>query len=343
MAFFIAYFCTMQLSYSFIIPVYNRPDEVKELLESLSLMDTAITAEIVIVEDGSIISCKEVCELYKARLDITYLSKENTGPGDSRNYGMKRAKGTYFIILDSDCILPPHYLTTVDTFLKNQYIDCYGGADAAHDSFTNLQKAINYTMTSFLTTGGIRGSKKSVSKFEPRSFNMGISKEVFEATGGYAKIHPGEDPDLSHRIMKLGFATAFLPDAFVYHKRRISWSKFYQQVRKFGLVRPILSSWHPEAAKVTFWLPTLFVLFVVSSLLFGFFINYYYLIPLLAYLILLFSDSLLKSKNIIVALLSIAAVFVQFFGYGVAFLKSTFYIRMLGREPEKQFPFLFFK
>lgn len=343
MAFFITYFCMMQLSYSFIIPVYNRPDEVAELLDSLSRMDTKIPSEIVIVEDGSTISCKEVCETFKDVLNITYLSKENTGPGDSRNYGMERAKGSYFIILDSDCILPPHYLSTVAAFLNKQYVDCYGGADAAHDSFTSLQKAINYTMTSFLTTGGIRGSKKSISKFEPRSFNMGLSKEVFAATGGYAKIHPGEDPDLSHRIMNLGFKTAFLPDAFVFHKRRISWSTFYKQVRKFGLVRPILSSWHPEAAKVTFWLPTLFVLFVMSSLILGFFVHWFSLIPLLAYLSLLFCDSLLKNKSIKVALLSIAAVFVQFFGYGVAFLKSSFYIRLLGRKPEKQFPFLFFK
>ncbi len=343
MAFFIAYFCEMQLSYSFIIPVYNRPDEVEELLESLSKMEGNIPSEILIIEDGSTILCKEVCDKYAAVLDIEYFSKENSGPGASRNYGMQRAKGNYFIILDSDCILPPQYLKTVDAFLQKRYVDCYGGADAAHDSFTPLQKAINYTMTSFFTTGGIRGSKKSVSKFEPRSFNMGISKEVFEATAGYAKIHPGEDPDLSHRILKTGFKTAFLPDAYVFHKRRISWSKFYQQVRKFGLVRPILSTWHPEAAKITFWLPTVFVFFVIGSLLLGVVVNSILLVPLGLYLLLLFIDSLIKNKSLKVAILSIAAVFVQFFGYGVAFLKSTFYIRLLGRDPIKQFPFLFFK
>ena len=342
MAFFIAYFCRMQLAYSFIIPVYNRPDEVEELLNSLVKMDSLISSEIVIIEDGSTITCKDICLQYADRLDIRYLCKENTGPGDSRNYGMQRAKGNYFIILDSDCILPSHYLKTVDTFLKTHFIDCYGGADAAHDSFSNLQKAINYTMTSFLTTGGIRGSKKTVSKFEPRSFNMGLSKEVFEATGGYAEIHPGEDPDLSHRIMNLGFKTAFLPDAYVYHKRRISWLKFYQQVRKFGLVRPILSSWHPEASKITFWLPTIFVLFVITSLFLSF-INAFAILPLSAYLLLILIESAIKNKSFVVALLSIPAVFVQFFGYGLAFVKSTYYIRLLGRKPEKQFPFLFFK
>lgn len=343
MAFFIAYFCEMELSFSFIIPVYNRPDEVDELLDSLSKMGTKLSSEIIIIEDGSTISCKDVCDRYVDALNITYLSKENTGPGDSRNYGMKRAKGNYFIILDSDCILPSHYLNTVVAFLAKGYVDCYGGADAAHNSFTALQKAINYTMTSFFTTGGIRGRKKSVSKFEPRSFNMGMSKKVFEATGGYAKIHPGEDPDLSHRIMNLGFTTAFLPDAFVYHKRRISWSKFYQQVRKFGLVRPILSSWHPKAGKLTFWFPILFVLFVALSVVFTLFVNYIYLVPLLVYMLLLFTDSLIKNKSVTVALLSVAAMFVQFFGYGIAFFKSTIYIRLMGRKPERQFPFLFFK
>ena len=343
MAFFIAYFCAMQLSYSFIIPVYNRPDEVAELLGSLANMDTTLPSEILIIEDGSTITCKHVCEKYAEQLDIKYFIKKNTGPGDSRNYGMKQAKGNYFIILDSDCILPPHYLATVDSYLTKNYVDCYGGADAAHDSFTPLQKAINYTMTSFFTTGGIRGSKKSVTKFEPRSFNMGISKQVFDATGGYAKIHPGEDPDLSHRIMNLGFKTAFLPDAYVFHKRRISWEKFYQQVRKFGLVRPILSRWHPEAAKLTFWFPTMFVLFVILSVLFSAISSVKFIIPLALYLLLLFVDSAIRNKSLSVAVLSIAAIFVQFFGYGLAFLKSTYYIRFQGKDPETQFPFLFFK
>ncbi|MFT5078796.1 MAG: glycosyltransferase involved in cell wall biosynthesis [Planctomycetota bacterium] len=343
MAFFIAYFYTMKLAYSFIIPVYNRPDEVAELLESLVAMDTALPSEILIIEDGSYVTCKHVCEKYAGQLNIKYFLKKNTGPGDSRNYGMKQAKGSYFIILDSDCILPPHYLATVDSYLTRNYVDCYGGADAAHDSFTPLQKAINYTMTSFFTTGGIRGSRKSVTKFEPRSFNMGLSKEVFEATGGYANIHPGEDPDLSHRIMKLGYKTAFLPAAYVFHKRRISWEKFYQQVRKFGLVRPILSRWHPEAAKLTFWLPTMFVLFVLLSVLFSAISSIKFIIPLALYLVLLFVDSAIRNKSLSVAALSIAAIFVQFFGYGLGFLKSTYYVRFQGKDPETQFPFLFFK
>jgi len=333
----------MQIIYSFIIPVYNRPEEVKELLESFIHLDFNKDFEIVIIEDGSTETSEYVVKEFSEKLSISYLFKENSGPGDSRNYGMKRAKGNYFIILDSDCILPSHYLSTVDSFLDHQFFHCFGGADAAHKSFTPLQKAINYTMTSFFTTGGIRGSEKSVNNFEPRSFNMGISKKAFEQTGGFSRIHPGEDPDLSQRILKNGFQTTFLPNAFVYHKRRISWKKFHLQVKKFGLVRPILNKWHPSAAKITFWFPTFFVGFVVFSFLISIFLSPWLLTPLLAYSILILIDSSIKNKSIYIGILSVMAVFVQFFGYGIAFLKSSFLINFLKKDPQKQFPFLFFK
>ena len=193
------------IQFSFIIPVYNRPHEIKELLESFKALTYSNAYEIVIVEDGSTLCCSDIVASYQDALNISYYQKPNTGPGDSRNFGMGLAKGNYYIILDSDVLLPPDYLEHVSTFLTHSYVDCFGGADAAHDSFTNLQKAINYTMTSFLTTGGIRGSKKSAHHFEPRSFNMGLSKQAFEATQGFSKIHPGEDPDLSHRVKKEGF------------------------------------------------------------------------------------------------------------------------------------------
>ena len=333
----------MKRQYSFIIPVYNRPQETKELLESFVNLRFAEPYEIVIVEDGSTETSAACIALFKEQLSISYYQKPNSGPGASRNYGMRRAKGNYFIILDSDCIVPEHYLETVDAYLDTHYVDCYGGADAAHDSFSPLQKAINYTMTSFWTTGGIRGNKKRVSKFEPRSFNMGISAKAFAATGGFSKIHPGEDPDLSQRILKSGFETSFIPDAYVFHKRRISWKKFYTQVKKFGLVRPILNKWHPQAAKVTFWFPTLFVVFVVVSMLTAIIYTPLFLLPLLLYLLLIFLDSSIKNKNIVIGLFSVWAVFVQFFGYGLSFLKSTVMIGILNRKPEKQFPKLFFK
>jgi glycosyltransferase involved in cell wall biosynthesis len=333
----------MHLKYSFIIPVFNRPQEVKDLLESFTKLDFKNDFEIVLVEDGSTETSEKVVKEFSEILSISYYFKQNSGPGDSRNFGMKMAKGNYFIILDSDCVLPSHYLSAVDSFLNTTYDDCFGGADAAHDSFTPLQKAINYTMTSFFTTGGIRGNKNSITKFEPRSFNMGISKEVFEKTGGFAKIHPGEDPDLSQRILKLGYKTTFLENAFVYHKRRISWEKFYLQVKKFGLVRPILNSWHPSAAKIAFWFPTFFLFFVLFSIVFSIFINPLVLAPLTFYLLLILIDSSIKNKSIFIGLLSIKAVFIQFFGYGFAFLKSSFFINFLKKDPQIQFPSLFFK
>ena len=331
------------LLFSFIIPVYNRPQEINELLESFVNLDFTGDYEIVIVEDGSTETSKNIVEKFTSQLNISYYFKVNSGPGDSRNYGMKIAKGNYYIILDSDCILPSNYLTEVNLFLLNHYIDCFGGADAADVSFTPLQKAINYTMTSFFTTGGIRGSKKSINKFEPRSFNMGISKDAFIKTKGFAKIHPGEDPDLSQRILKAGFKTVFIPNAFVYHKRRISWSKFYLQVKKFGMVRPILNKWHPKASKITFWFPTLFVLFTCLSFIGALLINYLLIVPLLSYLGLVLIDSTVKNKNFFIGMISVVALFIQFFGYGMAFIKSTFYISVLKRDPEKQFPHLFFK
>lgn len=248
----------MKLKFSFIIPVYNRPDETQELLQSFSELKSTSNFEIVIVEDGSTKTSKHVVQQFEQQLNIKYFFKKNTGPGDSRNYGMQNASGNYFIILDSDCVLPPNYLNAVTQSLNASYVDCFGGPDAAQSSFSNLQKAINFAMTSFITTGGIRGGKNSVDKFQPRSFNMGISKKAFLASKGFGQIHPGEDPDLTIRLWQLGFKTKLIPEAFVYHKRRISWQKFYLQVHKFGLVRPILNVWHPSTKKITYWFPTVF-------------------------------------------------------------------------------------
>jgi glycosyltransferase involved in cell wall biosynthesis len=314
-----------------------------ELLDSFLELQFNEVFEVVIIEDGSSEKSEDIISAYFDRLNISYYYKENSGPGASRNYGMERAKGNYFIILDSDCLLPPHYLETVDAFMNANFFHCYGGADAAHLSFTPLQKAINYAMTSFITTGGIRGSERSVTDFEPRSFNMGISKEVFLKTGGYAKIHPGEDPDLSQRIKKEGYLTTFIPNAQVFHKRRISWKKFYIQVNKFGMVRPILNTWHPSTAKITFWFPTCFVLVVVLSAVMSALLDFRFILPLLVYLGAILLGSSFRNKSVYIGILSVIAVFVQFFGYGLGFLKSTFFVRILNKDPQKQFPNLFFK
>lgn len=333
----------MHIAFSFIIPVYNRPNEIDELLISFSKLNTTTNFEIVIVEDGSTETSKDIVNNYKDKLDISYYFKENSGPGDSRNYGMRKAKGDYFIILDSDCILPPQYLNEVENSLNEDFVHCFGGPDAAHESFSKLQKAINYTMTSFLTTGGIRGNKNSVDTFQPRSFNMGLSKEAFLKSNGFGQIHPGEDPDLTIRLWKLGFRTKLIPDAYVFHKRRISWSKFYKQVKKFGLVRPILNLWHPETKKITYWFPTIFVLGLILSFVLFFTIQFKWLLNLyLFYYLIVFIHAIIKTKNIYIAVLSLFAISIQFIGYGFGFLKSTIAIQILNKKPKEHFPELFF-
>ncbi len=333
----------MQLDFSFIIPVFNRPDEIEELLESFSLLESDAKFEIVIVEDGSTITSKSNVEKYRSKLNISYYYKENSGPGDSRNFGMKKAKGNYFIILDSDCILPKLYLKEVKASLQKDYVDCFGGPDAAHKSFTNLQKAINYSMTSFITTGGIRGHKKSVNKFQPRSFNMGISKVAFRASNGFGNIHPGEDPDLTIRLWDKGYKTKLIPKAFVYHKRRISWSKFYTQVNKFGKVRPILNVWHPKTKKITYWFPSLFVICLFVSVLLTIFKISWPLYLVVVYYVIVFVFALIETKNINVSIKSLIALTIQFYGYGMGFLISIFMLKIKRKTPQKAFPELFFK
>lgn len=332
----------MNLSFSFIIPVFNRPNEIRELLASLSDQTYKNAFETIIIEDGSTIDSEDIVKAFSDQLDITYLKKDNSGPGDSRNYGMRRAKGTYFIVLDSDCILPPHYLEAVEESLKTYFVHCFGGPDAAHESFSTVQKAINYAMTSLFSTGGIRGGKSSIDKFQPRSFNMGISKEAFDRVGGYGKIHPGEDPDLTIRIWNEGYDTKLIPEAYVYHKRRIDWNKFFVQVNKFGMVRPILNKWHPGSAKITYWFPTLFCLGFIGAFLLLTFNIIWPLAFYMLYFLLVFFDSLIKNKSVAVALLSIVAVCIQFFGYGYGFLKSTFWISFSNKNPQELFPRLFF-
>jgi len=329
--------------FSIIIPVYNRPDEIKELLESLLVSNYDKEYEIVIVEDGSTVTCSNEIENFKDKLNISYYFKENSGPGDSRNFGMKKSKGDYFIIFDSDCIIPKEYLTEVENELTANYVDCFGGSDAALDSFSAIQKAINFAMTSFLTTGGIRGGSEKLNKFQPRSFNMGISKKAFEDSNGFGNIHPGEDPDLSIRLWKLGYETRLFPKAIVYHKRRIDWDKFSVQVTKFGKARPILNSLYPEYSKLTFYFPSLFIIGLsISIFLFLFGIEF----PVLCYLFyfgLIFIFSSIQNKSFKIGFLSVIAVFKQFFGYGNGFLESYIKVILLKQKPEIAFPELFFK
>lgn len=328
--------------FSIIVPVYNRPDEIAELLNSLSKITYDGLFEVVIVEDGSTINCKEIVTSFENKLQISYFFKKNSGPGDSRNYAMNKAKGNYFIIFDSDCIIPKQYLSEVDKELSTNYVDCYGGSDAALDSFSDIQKAINFAMTSFLTTGGIRGGSEKLNKFQPRSFNMGISRIAFEDSHGFGNIHPGEDPDLTIRLWKLGYQTRLFPKAFVYHKRRIDWDKFSLQVSKFGKARPILNSWHPEHSKITFFFPTLFIVgFGISTILFLFNVQF----PLVCYaiyFILILVSATKRNNSLQIGLLSLIAVWKQFFGYGAGFLESYIKVIILKQTPKQAFPELFF-
>ncbi|WP_366183335.1 glycosyltransferase [Flavobacterium ovatum] len=329
--------------FSLIIPVYNRPDEVAELLESLTLSTYQNKFEVVLVEDGSSIPCLEVANKYVDKLAISYYNKENSGPGDSRNFGMKKAQGDYFIIFDSDCIIPAQYLNEVEKALTADYVDCFGGPDAALKSFSDIQKAINFTMTSFLTTGGIRGGSEKIGKFQPRSFNMGLSRKAFEASKGFGNIHPGEDPDLTIRLWELGFETRLFTDAFVYHKRRIDWDKFTLQVSKFGKARPILNSWYPKYSKLTFFFPSLFVIGFFIAVLSLIFNNDYLLKLYFLYFFFIFLASTFKNKNPKIGFFSVVAAWKQFFGYGLGFIESYIKVIILKRKPEVAFPALFFK
>lgn len=329
------------MKYSIIVPVFNRPDEVDELLLSL-LNQTFTDFEVLIVEDGSQKPCDEVCNKYADRLDLHYFMKPNSGPGQSRNYGAERAKGEYLLILDSDVVLPKGYLNAIEEELKREPADAFGGPDAAHESFTDTQKAISYSMTSFFTTGGIRGGKKKLDKFYPRSFNMGIRRDVYMELEGFSKMRFGEDIDFSIRIFKAGKRCRLFPEAWVWHKRRTDFRKFYRQVYNSGIARINLYKKYPESLKLVHLLPMVFtvgVIFLVLLLCIGLFFSFApslssaskaigiflcicAIIPVLLYSLLILLDSTLQNKSIKIGFLSIRAAFVQLMGYGFGFLEA---------------------
>ena len=309
------------MKYSIIVPVYNRPDEVDELLESLT-KQTLKDFEVIIVEDGSIKPCKDVCEKYANILDLHYYAKENSGPGQSRNYGAERSNGEWLIILDSDVVLPEGYLEAVEESLASSTsIAAWGGPDAAHPSFTPVQKAISYSMTSFFTTGGIRGGKAKLDKFYPRSFNMGIRRDVYLKLEGFTKMRFGEDIDFSYRIVEAGYMPRLFPEAWVWHKRRTDFRKFFRQVYNSGIARINLEKRHPGTMKLVHLLPTVFTLGVIGLLLITFIFTYA-CVPIILYSAIIFIDSSIKNKSLWVGLLSIPAAFVQLMGYGFGFIES---------------------
>lgn len=306
------------MRYSVIIPVYNRPDEVDELLYSLTTQ-TFQDFEVIVVEDGSSVPCKQVVDGYADKLDIHYYYKPNSGPGQTRNYAAERSRGDYLLILDSDCILPDGNLAAVEAELSREPADAFGGPDRAHDSFSDVQKAINYAMTSFFTTGGIRGGKKKMDKFYPRSFNMGVKAEVYRALGGFSQMRFGEDIDFSIRIFKGGYRCRLFPEAWVWHKRRTDLKKFFKQVHNSGIARINLYKKYPESLKLVHLLPAVFTLGVVGILLGSLYCSWS-LIGLALFAFLIFTDSSAQNKSLKIGVLSVCAAFIQLTGYGTGFL-----------------------
>ena len=346
------------MKYSIIVPVFNRPNEVDELLESLSIQ-TCKDFEVIIVEDGSVKNCKDVCAKYADILVLHYFFKENSGPGQSRNYGAERANGEWLIILDSDVILPEGYLQAVDSSINlAPNLAAFGGPDAAHPSFTPIQKAISYSMTSFFTTGGIRGGKAKLDKFYPRSFNMGIRRDVYLQLGGFSKMRFGEDIDFSYRIVEAGYSPRLFPEAWVWHKRRTDFKKFFRQVYNSGIARVNLEKRHPGTLKLVHLLPTVFTVGIIGLILISavgralmHYVDcdqFYWMcfapwIPILLYSLLICIDSTIRNKSLKVGLLSIPAAFVQLMGYGLGFIESWWKRCILRQDEFTAFKKTFYK
>ncbi len=345
------------MKYSIIVPVFNRPDEVDELLESLS-NQTHKDFEVIIVEDGSVKTCKDVCDKYADILVLYYYAKENSGPGQSRNYGAERANGDYLLILDSDVVLPEGYLQAVEDALRQNPVEAFGGPDAAHSSFTPVQKAISYSMTSFFTTGGIRGGKAKLDKFYPRSFNMGIRRDVYLQLGGFSKMRFGEDIDFSYRIVEAGYRPQLFPDAWVWHKRRTDFRKFFRQVYNSGIARINLEKRHPGTMKLVHLLPTVFTVGVITLILISavgralmHYVDrdqFYWMcfapwIPIILYSLLICIDSTIKNRSLRVGILSVPAAFVQLMGYGLGFIESWWKRCILKQDEFSAFEKNFYK
>lgn len=322
--------------FSIIIPVYNRLNEVKDLLHSLS-RQTDQNFEVVLVEDGSSEVCTDAVKEYEKELDIKYFYKENEGRSIARNYGLERATGEYFLFFDSDCVIPDNYISVLYESLQKNYVDCFGGPDAAHGSFTDIQKAINFSMTAFLTTGGIRGGKISLEKFVPRTFNMGFSRKVWEKVGGFREMF-SEDIDMSTRIRQAGFSISLIREAYVFHKRRVNLQLFCRQIYVFGMSRITLYLLYPDSLKLVHWLPAVFLLGSVMLLILSILFTWTFILPLVFYFVALFINALIDTKSAKISFLSILTSMVQLFGYGYGFLKAYFLKIILrkGRNVEEE-------
>lgn len=336
-------FSDLKPTLSIIVAIFNRKDELFELLNSLS-HQTDHEFEVIIVDDGSFIDLKPTVSRFEEMLNIRYFRKDNSGPGLSRNYGAYRAQHEWLVFVDSDVIVEQDYIVNIKKDIQMIPCDAFGGADKAHKGFNLMQKAISYSMTSVFTTGGIRGNKKSVSKFQPRSFNMGVKKEVFDAVGGFSEMRIGEDPDLSMTLWEHGYTTAFFDDIAVYHKRRVDFGKFSKQVYQFGCARPILNQRHPDYVKISFAFPTLFLLGYLMGFLEYFLMGKGIILSLYGlYTFLVLFHALFVTRNISIAGMAVISTYIQMFSYGYGFLKSWILLNVLKMKPEEAFPIHFHK
>lgn len=310
------------MKYSVIVPVYNRIDEVDDLLRSLAGQRGG-DFEVIIVEDGSTTPCGETVEKYRDALDVKYYYKENEGRSIARNYGLERATGDYMIFFDSDCVIPPDYFIKLDKALTAKSLDCFGGPDAADESFSDTQKAINYSMTSFLTTGGIRGGKVQLERFTPRSFNMGYSRRVYKTVGGFREMF-SEDIDMSTRVRQAGFSIGLIREAFVYHKRRVDFAKFLRQVYVFGMSRITLKLLYPDSLKAVHTLPAIAVVLGVACVVLAVTVSWWWILPIALYLLAIFVTAWIATRRVKIAAMAVPASIIQLGGYGCGFIKAFF-------------------
>jgi glycosyltransferase involved in cell wall biosynthesis len=326
--------------YSIIVPTFSRPDEVTELLNSLEAQQNR-NFEVIIADGSPDNSVKQVIEKYHDVLELKYLYKNGLGISESRNWGVQHAKGDYIVFFDSDCVIPPQYFNVVDEFLNHHPLDSYGGPDRADEGFSNKQKAISYAMTSFFTTGGIRGRKKHIGQYQPRSFNMGIRKTVFNALGGFKGLRVSEDIDLSMRLYKSGYRTGLIEEAYVFHKRRSTFYKFFRQVFSFGSGRIDLQLRHGDALKPVHTLPSLVVLYLVGGVIVGLFSQTLFLLwagSVIAYMVAILLDATIRNRSLIIGCMSIYAAFVMLTGYGLGMIKAAIMRFVLQSRKESEKP-----
>jgi len=339
--------------YSIIIPCFNRADEVAELLESISqLKFDPAQFEIIISDDGSTDNTKKLVEQNKSKLqcDLIYLTQNNSGPGAARNHAMENANGDFFIFIDSDVTLSADWLFHIDLTLVEKKADAFGGPDSYREDFSPFLKAVNYSMTSFITTGGLRGKKgKKLARFYPRSFNMGLSRELWKKIGGFGSLRHGQDIEFSHRIIESGAQVIFIDQAVVYHKRRTNLRRFYKQVFNWGVARinlykinkKMLEPLHSIPAVLTFVAVTLLVLSLIFDLiktivLWGFSAGI---------LILIYSmiDSIRIYKSIKPALWLPLVMPAQVLGYGFGFIYNAVRRIVLDKDEKVGFKKSYYK